>query len=193
MRRLISKQKQQRSDRIKQFIVGSVLIVIMFASVLGYAFQGQGNEENSDVEYNGFEFVMQDNYWILENEFMFKYNPLETEEFTTYDFFNLLTDYQSKPLYIYSENKEAESEIYKNIYNSVQRIQYACLTKNESDFELQCEESWPVKTCEDNFILIREGEFEVKQKNNCIFIQGPKENLTKISDEVLFKIIGVKS
>ena len=39
----------------------------MFASVLGYAFQGNGNEENSNVEYNGFEFVKQDNSWILED------------------------------------------------------------------------------------------------------------------------------
>lgn len=192
MRRLISKQKQQRSDRVKQVIVGGVLIIIMFASVIGYAFQGKGGEENSNVEYNEFEFVKQGDLWNLENTFLFRYNPLETEEFVTYDFLNLLIDYRGKPLYIYSENKEAESEIYKNLYNSVQRIQYACLATNESEFELQCEESWTTKTCEYNFILIREGEFNIEQKNNCVFISGAKENLTKISDEVLFKILQIK-
>ncbi|MEN7981894.1 MAG: hypothetical protein ABFQ65_00420 [Nanoarchaeota archaeon] len=190
MRRLISKQKQQRQDRVKQIIVGSVLIVIMFASVLGYAFQGQGNEENSDIEYNGFEFVKQNNFWILDDEFMFKYNPLETEDFYFKEYVNLLSDFQNNPLYIYSENKEAELEVYKNLYNSVQRIQYACLNNS---FNLNCESSWPTKTCENNFILIQEGEFNVWQENNCIFIKGPKENLTKISDEVLFKIIGIKT
>ena len=188
MRRLISKEKQKKQERIKQLVVGSVLIVIMFASVLGYAFQG-GGETDSNIEYNGFVFVSQDNFWVLEDTFMFKYNPLETEEFATYNFLNLLVDYQSKPLYFYSENKEAEAEIYKNIYTSVQRIQYACL---EDEPGLICEGAWPIKTCEDNFILIQEGEFKIEQRKNCLFISGAKEDLTKISDEVLFKIIGVK-
>lgn len=189
MRRLVSKHKQKKQERIKQLAVGGALIIIMFASVLGYAFQGKGSEGNSNIEYNEFEFVKQDNFWALQDEFIFRYNPLETEQFSTYNFLNLLINYQSKPLYIYSENKEAEAEVYKNLYNSVQRIQYACL-ENESD--LQCEESWPIKTCKDNFILIREGEFGIEQENNCLFISGAKENLTKISDEVLFKILGIK-
>ena len=166
--------------------------MIMFASVIGYAFQGTGSEENSNVEYKGFEFISQDSSWILEDKFIFKYNPLETEEFVINNFLNLLIDYQAKPLYIYSENKEAELEIYRNFYSSVQRIQYACLEKSGNDFEVQCEESWPMKNCSNNFILIKEGEFKVEQENNCVFIEGPKENLTKISDEVLFNIIGVK-
>ncbi len=190
MRKIISKQKQKELDRVKQIIVGSVLIIIMFASVLGYAFQGNDEESNSKIEYNGFEFIEKDNLWILEDSFMFKYNPKETEDFSFEGYVSLLSDFQNKPLYIYSEYKEAESEIYKNLYNSVQRIQYACL--NES-FNLNCEESWPTKTCEDNFILIKEGEFKVEQKDNCLFIQGPKENLTQISDEVLFKVLEIKS
>lgn len=192
MRRLVSKQKQQKSDRIKQLIVGTLLIVIMFASVLGYAFQGNEEENNSNLNYNGFEFVKQDKSWMLQNAFLFKHSPKDTEEFARNNFLNLLIDYQSKPLYIYSENKEAESEIYQNLYNSVQRIQYACLEKNESELDFNCEKDLPMKNCEDNFILISEGEFNVEQKNNCLFIQGSYENLTKISDEVLFKILGVK-
>jgi hypothetical protein len=192
MRRLISKHNQKKRDRIKQWLVGSVLIVIMFASVLGYAFQGQGDEENSNVEYNGFEFVKQDNFWVLGDKYMFRYNPKETEEFETYDFLNLLIDYSGKPLYIYSENKEAESEIYKNLYNSVQRIQYACLDTNENESEIKCDGNWPIKTCENNFILIQEGNFSIEQKENCVFISGAKENLTKISDEVLFNILGIR-
>ena len=192
MRKIISKQKQRKNDRIKQLVVGGVLIVIMFASVIGYAFQGKDSDENSNVKYNEFEFIKQGDVWKLEDKFLFSHNPEETEEFIIGGFLNLLTDYQAKPLYIYSENKEAESEIYKNLYNSVQRIQYACLEKNNSEFKLQCHADWPMKNCEDNFILIKEGEFEIKQKDNCLFIEGHKENLTKISDEVLFKIIGIK-
>ncbi len=188
MRKIISKHKKEKQERIKQLIVGGVLVVIMFASVFGYAFQGKGKNENSAVNYNGFEFVKKDSLWAVK-DFSFKYNPKETEDFKFLEYINNLELYSNKPLYIYSENKEAEVEIYKNIYPVVQRIQYACL--NES-FGLSCEESWPIKTCEDNFILIQKGDFEIKQEDNCLFIQGQREDLIKISDEVLFKIIGVK-
>ena len=157
----------------------------MIISVFGYAFQGENNND-SKLKYNNFEFVKQDNYWVLENSFVFKYSPKETEDFNFESYLNPINNYQDKPLYIYSENNLAESEIYKNLYYVAQRIQYACIEGKS------CKENVPIKTCEDNFIIISESEFNVEQKENCLFISGPKENLDKISDEVLFKIIGVK-
>lgn len=192
MRKIISKKEQQKRDRVKQVVVGSMLILIMFASVIGYAFQGNGSEGDNNIKYKGFEFVRQDDFWVLEDKFIFRHNPEETEEFATKNFINLLVDYEGQPLYIYSENKEAELEIYKNLYNSVQRIQYACLEKGESESDFDCEGNLPIKTCEENFVLIREGEFGVEQKNKCLFISGARENLTKISDEVLFNILEIK-
>ena len=194
MRRLVSKGEQERRDRIKQLVVGGILILIMFASVIGYAFQGGGESESSKIKYNGFEFVRKDNFWVVEGtfeNFIFRYNPKETEEFETDDFVNFLVDYEGRPLYFYSEDKQAEREFYNNLYNSVQRIQYACPGGNDS-VDLECGADLPIKTCEDNFILIKEGEFRIEQRDNCLFIQGEKENLTRISDEVLFKILGIK-
>jgi len=189
MRKIVSKKKRENKERINQIIVGGILVLIMFASVVGYAFQGKNSDNNSKVKYNKFEFTKQNDLWYLGDNFMFKYNPFETENFSFENSLNLIDSYKGEPLYIYSEDTSAESEIYRNVNNIAQRIQYACL--NES-IGLNCASSWPVKTCEDNFILIREGEFKIEQKDNCLFIQGPKENLTKISDEVLFKIIGLK-
>lgn len=187
MRKITSKQKQEKQNRIKQLVVGSILVVIMLISVFGYAFQGN-NEDDSKLKYNGFKFVKQNGYWILEDSFTFKYSPKETEEFHIEDYLNTLDNYQDKPLYIYSENNMAESELYKNLYYIVQRIQNACLEGEKLD----CEDNLPIKTCEDNFIIIQEGEFKVEQKDNCLFVYGSKEDLIKISDEVLYKIIGVK-
>lgn len=188
MRKIISKHEKEKQERMKQLVVGGVLVVIMFASVFGYAFQDKNKDENSVVKHNGFEFIKKNSLWFME-DFSFKYNPEETKDFESTEDINGLGLYSNKPLYIYSENKGAETEIYKNLYPVVQRIQYACL--NES-FGLNCEKSWPIKTCEDNFILIQEGDFEIKQEDNCLFMQGQKEDLIKISDEVLFKIIGVR-
>jgi hypothetical protein len=186
MRKITSKQKRKKQEQIKQIVVGGILVLIMFASVIGYAFQGKEDSNNSKINYNGFDFIKQDSSWIFENSFVFKYNPKETEEFAFEYELNSLEFYKNKPLYIYSKNLNAEAEIYNNIYPVAQRIQYACLDG------MECQNNWPVKTCEDNFILIQEGEFSVEQKDNCLFIFGAKEDLIKISDEVLFKIIGVK-
>jgi hypothetical protein len=188
MRKIISKHQKQKQERRNQFIVGGVLILVMLASVLGYAFQGENNDASNKIKYKDLEFQKQDNYWYLEDLFRFSYNPLETENFEFAENINSFENYQNEPLYIYSENKYAEAEIYFNLYNYAQRIQYACLDGEE----MQCETSWPMKNCSNNFIIIREGEFEIKQKENCLFISGEKEDLTKISDEVLFKILKIK-
>jgi hypothetical protein len=58
---------------------------------------------------------------------------------------------------------------------------------------MDCEETLPIKTCEDNFIIIKENNFtNIIQEDNCVFIQGPSENLTMVSDEFLFHILGVR-
>lgn len=190
MRRSIL-EKKKNHDRRNQIILGIGLVVVMFISVAGYAFRGGGSEENSTkkITYNNFEFINQNGYWFLElgeYQFYFSYNPNEVMKIS--GDLNLLNNYQGLPLYIYSENNEASSEIYRNLfYNTkiVQRMQSACLTQG-------CDENSPVKTCEDNFIIIKVGnETGIRQEENCVFIEGPKENLTQITDEFLFKIIGV--
>ena len=32
----------------------------------------------------------------------------------------------------------------------------------------------------------------IYQQENCVFIEGPRENLTQITDEFLFKITGIE-
>lgn len=195
MRKIISKQEREKKQRIKQFIVGGILVFIMLISTLGYSFQGQLREDKQKIEYNGFEFIQQNEMWYTQikgYEFGFKNNPEQTEDFESYSDVNLLAQYQNKPLYIYSENREAEAEIYRNLNEVVQRMQFACPEKNESAFETKCKVEWPIKNCSNNFILIKEGNFQITPRNNCVFIEGPKENLTKITDEFLFKTIGIK-
>ena len=92
-------------------------------------------------------------------------------------------------MYIYSENSDAETEIYRNLFyqkSIVQRVQSACLEGEE------CSGDLPIKTCEDNFVLIREGlEDKIFQNNNCVFIESAGENLTMLSDEFLFKLLKI--
>jgi len=190
MRRIISKQAEAKRSKRNQYILGGILIFVMFFSVLGYGFMGQDKETNSKkIEYNGFEFINQNGLWYSEIggiQFAFKYNPKEVGQMPRE--LNGLENYQDKPLYISSENSEAELEIYRNLDRFVLRRQPACLV-NET-----CEDpELPIKTCDDNFILIKESEnMNIVQENNCVHIFAPSENLTQITDEFLFKMLGIE-
>ncbi len=193
MRKLGSKRKEEKKKKRNQLILGIGLALILFASVFGYGFGGGGRStQENKIIYKGYEFVEENGFWFVEIagfEFSFRYNPNEVEQIDSN--LNFLESYYEKPLYISSDDIESESEIYRNLMyqNSIiQRMQLACLEGEEcADAEL------PIKTCEDNFIIISEAETtEVVQEDNCVFIQGKIEDLAKITDGFLLKIIGVQ-
>jgi hypothetical protein len=100
---------------------------------------------------------------------------------------NYLTQYSGKPLYIYSDNSEAESEIYINFYKVAERIQKACYSG------LNCTEDVPVKTCENNLIILQySNNIKIEQKENCLFISAPEENILLATDKALFRIFGIE-
>jgi len=204
MRKIETKEEIKKRSRKNQIILGIILVAVMFFSVLGYGFQTQGDDNFSGNEnkvvYNGLEFIKSGSeYWSISFEnfkFTFKNNPNEVEEIVSE--IKPLNNYVGKPLYIYSENKEAEYEIYRNLDPIILRRQYACLNgENVSvaeDFDLNnCDAEWPIKTCNDNFIIVKESNIsEIIQENNCIFINAKKEDLIKVTDEFLFKILGIR-
>ena len=64
-------------------------------------------------------------------------------------------------------------------------------------FACNPKENLPVKTCQDNFIIIEDTSNSnepsgIEQKNNCVFIKENSNGLLGISDEFLFKILGVE-
>ena len=197
MRKIISKHEEGKKRKRNQLILGVFLIFVMFGSVLGFvipfgtnggAIQGEGQTPTlNTINYNGFEFTEQNGFWILnlnDNNFVFRYNPNQIENITPE--LNSLNDYYGKPLYVYSESIEAESEIYTNLFLFVEKIENACL-KGE-----RCNENLSIQTCEDNFIIIKESEDnKIVQENNCVFIQSNKEDLAKFTDEFLFKLLDI--
>ena len=145
----------------------------------------KGNS-NERINYNGFEFTEQNGFWILNKDntnFIFRFNPNQVEKIDSE--LKPLANYESKPLYFNSENVLAESEIRTNLAQFVEKMQSACL-------EEECDESSQIRTCENNFIIIREGSKKISQEGNCVFIEGKTDDLTKLTDEFLFKILGIE-
>jgi len=195
MRKINLKRDESRKKRRNQLIAGLVLILIMFFSTVGYSFIGfnkeQENQGNTEkIIYKSFEFTKQNSFWLLNKDginFVFKYNPKQLEGFNHGLIFLTMSNYYGKPLYIYSENIESEFEIYRNFDRISQRMQSACLEQEQN-----CKENSPIKTCEDNFIIIKpSNSSEIIRENNCIFINGPSQDLVKLTDEFLFKILGI--
>jgi hypothetical protein len=190
MRKIISKEEAGKKKKRNQIVVGLVLAFVMLTSVIGYSFMsGEKPTATNKITYKGFNFINQNGFWTLtigSYNFAFTYNPNEVPKINSQ--INLLNQYSGKPLYISSKNPSIELEIYRNLDQVILRRQYACLqTENCTDA------SFPIKTCDDNFIIIQESNnIDIKKDKNCIFIQGPRENLTAVTDEFLFKIIGVE-
>jgi hypothetical protein len=197
MRKIVSKEDEDKKKKKRQLIIGGILILVMLLSTAGYSFSqffgsGGNNNNNQQLVYHGFQFVKQNNFWITNVsglELMFTYNPTEINNSINIDTNLTLNSYYQQPFYIYSEDPIAEQEISRNLNQIILRGQYACLQgENCSD------NNFPIKTCDNNFILIKESNSsEIKQQGKCIFIEGKQEDLTKLTDEFLFKISGINS
>lgn len=199
MRKISSKKEEKKKRQRNQIIIGVILVVVMFGSVFGLATMNFDNPESENtISYNGYEFVNQGAYWytsINNKDYAFQYNPYQIQET-----FNLtpqglkpLKDYSGKPLYLNSfDNLNAEGELYRVFNDVALRVQRACLDDNQSKIE-DCPSDLPLKDCSNNFIIVREGDLElIYQKENCVFIEGPLENLIKLTDDYLFRITGIK-
>lgn len=200
MRKLESKEDEKRRTRRNQIIIGVVLVGVMLFSVLGYGFQSQGNDNNKEnvVTYNGFQFVGTSNgFWTLDlGSFQFGFSNTPKDVSQVNGTVNLLSSYSGQPLYIYSQNPQAEAEVYRNFNYIVLRSQYACLNSSNITFDTvadeNCDPAWPIKGCENNFLIIEESDTpEIIQEDNCVFLKGPSDELVKVADEFMFKAMGV--
>ncbi len=185
MRKILSKYEEDKKKKRNQYIVGGVLILVMLVSVLGYAFpQGQAVStvsSNATSTYNGITFTNENGYWSTaynNQRLVFTYNPSQISSDLT-NLTKTINDFTGKPLYIYSDDINAESEVSINLAkfaNGISPIQ------NISN-----------KDCTNNEIIIQNSSSSsVSQEQNCIIISGHGQDLIATTDNILFKLFGVK-
>lgn len=189
MRKIISKSEHEKKRKRNSLIIGLILIIVMFGSVFGIIVGSLGGDSSgkNKREYNGYEFSNENNFWktsIGELEFVFQYFPSQTKNITSP--LKNVNNYYNKPLYVYSEDANSEIEIYRNFQQIASRMQRACFSAEN------CTGDFPIKTCSDNFVIILEGEEEITQVENCVYIKGEKEKLLEFTDSFLYNIFGVK-
>ncbi len=192
MRRLVSKEEEEKRRKRNQTILVVFLAFIMVLSTIGFAIQSNsgtaldGTVQGNEIEYNGYKFVNQNGLWVLGN-FVFQNIPQKVEDIGSESGIKPAGNYREKPAYVYSEDELAEIEIAVNLGQIALRVQKACPENTSCTIDL------PVKTCTDNFIIIKEANNNsIVQKENCIFIGGKKEDLVALADQFLFKILGIR-
>lgn len=193
MRKIVSKEDTDKKSRRKQLLVGGILIFIMLISTAGYSFSRFASNTGTNpqqITYKGLTFVNQNGLWstlVNGGTFSFSSSPNEIIN-TNSNVLLTLSSYSGKPLYINSADLNSEYEIYRNLDSLILRRQYACL-----EGEKCTDSNFPVKTCDDNFIIIKESNStRVSQNKSCVFIEGKKQDLVNITDGFLFKIIGIQ-
>jgi hypothetical protein len=185
MRKIVSKFEEDKRKRRNQFIVGGILIVVMLISTLAYAFQGQvqnsGGTVTNTTTYNGIPFSNQNGFWITSysnQRLVFTYFPSQI----TSDLLNItrgIGDFAGKPVYLFSEDSNSTSELSVNLAGFVSQI---VPVQNLSSVD-----------CSKNFIIIEKSLSDsVSQQQNCIFISGQQQDLIALSDNVMFKLFGIK-
>jgi len=200
MRRFVSKQERDRKLKRNQIVMGFGLVIVMFLSVLGYAFQtGSGNEESNNnqdsseetINYNGLEFVESSGLWIAE-QFIFSHGPYDVNSYLglVEPEIKGAIDYEGKPLYIYSEEGNAEVELKANLGNIAEKIENSCVEGAECSGEL------PIKSCSggENLIIVRKSDSvtrRIYQDNNCAIVEGPASDMLVMTDAFLFRILGI--
>jgi len=181
MRKIRTQAEIEKESRRNQMIIGGILIVLLVISTIGYGFLNKEDKKETSTEYNGVEFIKQNNGWHFEIngvDFLLQNLPQEVENISVSGGFNL-QNYAEKTLYFAGDG--SKEEILYNLGKYIERYQDACLK--------ECEKNLPVKNCSDNLIVFEQGEeTKVWQDRNCVYISG---DYIKASDAFLYKIFGI--
>ena len=192
MRRIQTQADIDKKNKRNGIILGVVLVGLLVLSTVGYSLSGSFGGDNKE-EFNGYKFEKNGVYWVLnlqDRQFAFQNLPQEVADVSVFGFYDL-NSYFEKVLYFVNLDKsnEAGQEILDNLGRYILRWQEACLYSDDN--QTNCDSNLPVKTCEDNLIIFKEGvnnATSVKKEDNCVYISG---DLLRGSDAFLYKLLGI--
>ncbi len=193
IRRLETKKDELKKEKRIQFILAGVLVLILFGSVFGIVMNSfGGSSQDDELIYNGYSFKIESGFYTVEiggAKFYFSENPKDVDLIEKEVNLNrFLSSYSGKNVYISSNDYLLSSEIIRNFNLYVLRIQGAC-----KEGEVCVDENLPIKTCEDQLIVIKEAEEnKIYEEENCVYIEGDIGDLLKLTDEFLLRQIGIK-
>ena len=187
MKRIQTEAEMNKKKKKNQILVGVVMISLLVVSTLGYSLMSSDKDDDSEVNEFGIDFFKENGFWKIfldGSTFGFQNLPSEVLDIEV-NISSSLEMYSEQPLYFVNPN-EGSSEVLNNIGQYILRYQKACVL---SEGENSCEGDLPVKNCESNLIIFKEGiETKVYQDGNCVYIIGDG---IKGADAFLYELLDV--
>lgn len=189
MQKILTKEEKEAKERKSKVIVSLVLAGIMLLSTLGYAFFQTEKQEYKKLEYKNTEFILgEDSLWHWNTDkysLSSAYTPNDVENISA-PYLDLLNYNRAILYFSHDSDRQAVSEISRNMMQIVERMQFACIGN--------CSEDYPAKDCNnDNIISIKEGgESLIKRENKCIFITAKQGEVLKAVDAFIFSLFGLQ-
>lgn len=203
----MAKKTKKKKELIKNdwviIVIPVIIILIIIGAVLGIKYIYKPKEKIQTVEFNGFTFVNDSNIWKTQIQMqnkvynlMFKYNPYDVEDIKINYHFNWFTKLTAERRYMYiTFDPEDKNMAYialaaADLTRALTRVYgikpVATCTKNITD---ACAKV-PIKTCKTTsmpVIYIDDNPIQsITYRDNCLTIQGEKDDLLKAVQRVLF-------
>lgn len=205
IKKIETRESKEKKQRIRNTIIGIVIVALMILSTLGYVIMDRGNGgtgNQGNMSYNGFAFKQTQNGWqttVQGSNIITMYLPQEildsngTGNPSTYNF-------AGKIVYIdVSSEQEAYAsyDLLRNLDLIAQRAQFACSQENENSSFCQ-DKNLPIESCDSldsssRLINIKttNSSATYSSNNGCWTIEGQDSSLIKASDNFIFKLFGV--
>jgi hypothetical protein len=190
MRKIISEIELEKSEKKRKNLLGMVLIFILLFSSAGYFISDFSSEKKEVVYYQGIAFTkLETGYWqfsLGKNQYQVLNTPDEIKHIQI-EARKAVSDYLNKPVY-FEDNFPyiILEEITNNVGGFFERVGYACLESNCSNF--------PVKNCSSMVLIAKPSEKNkslIKEDNNCVYIEYAEGEETKSADSLIFRLVGL--
>jgi hypothetical protein len=175
-----------------KIILTLFIAFIMITSVIGFIWSSSPSEDSSNVlDYNNYEFRNVNGRYLLElnnHEYVFDNSPYEVSS-VDFEDFNL----ESDKYYILFNPDEKDlnmeysiQKLYLVLNSLGINVQLAC------SIEEGCDESLPIKNCDDHsFYFKKMSGAKVYKNNNCIVIEGDNDGISKAVDKIDMDLLNI--
>ncbi len=201
-------EEQQPSGKGKGTILVAVSLVAVIAVFVALLSLG-GNDDDTTLKYNGFDFVNVNGLWQTTWErdgqqyiLDFRNNPKQVEDVPVTG--SVDVRFNLEPTYLAIDPPDEQSprnsyialaliELSTKLVDPFERNITAACTRNETDACLDR----PIVTCDSvnsSVIYLKyEEPTKITLKGNCAVLQGTELNLVRAADKALFQWLGIMS
>ena len=179
---------------IKKLILPLFLAGIMIFSVIGFALT-YSQDDSSKVEYNGHKFQQIDQGWVTyveDQPILISQNPQYLSSVDLPEVSLALLNSANKIYFTFNPTENLQNSLAYfdiNVRPRIKSFVISCIEDSEPCANL------PLKTCEDAELYEKiiqvnlANESSIAYKNNCLHIQGSKEEMPTIMDALILKLL----